>query len=577
MQELRIFDSLTYQNEHYRLEKSITQIKNNKLSSYSTVELISTVNKLSHGLLSAGYKKGDKFSIAAFNSTSWSIIDLAAAQIGMIHVPLYPNASSEDYEFIIKQAGVKLFFAGNDEIAAKAANLVANTELKLFHLEEGKSNFWKDFLKDYDQEDLDKIEEIKKTIDVDDLATIIYTSGTTGNPKGVMLSHKNIMSNAQDVAEAIKIAGKEYRVLSFLPLCHIFERTALYTYLYMGMSIYYPENLDNLGDDMRLVKPHFFTTVPRVMEKIFEKIESKAATLPPTKQKIFNWALKEAKNNDVTEKPGFLGRLKMKVADKLVFSKWREAVGGYLQFIVSGAAPMQPQLVQIFTAAGIPVLEAYGLTEASPGITMTKYDLDDIKPGSVGKKLTHVEVKIGDDGEVLAKGPNIMMGYFENKEATDNTIKDGWLLTGDLGRIDEEGNLYITGRKKELFKTSGGKYIAPQKIENILKSSALVDQVMVVGDARKYPAALIVPSHEMLESTLKEKLPSPLNTHGKVRAIYEQIIEENSRHFGRYEQIKNFYIVDEPWTVETGELTPTMKMKRKFIEKKYYEQIDALY
>ncbi|UII22337.1 AMP-dependent synthetase/ligase [Fulvivirga ligni] len=578
----RLFDVLLFQIEDRPQDICLSHKINNQWKSYSTKETMEIVNQLSTGLLSLGVQPGDKIGLASFNRPEWVFADFAISQIGAINVPMYPNSTSEDYAFIIEHAEIKVVLAGDIEIYRKfeEAQKSVNHSLTLFCFdEENETIHWQKLLEQ--GENIDQIEKLRAPIQYEDLATIIYTSGTTGNPKGVMLSHKNILSNAAAVSEVFAVGGPEHRTLSLLPLSHIFERTALYVYMQMGVSIYYAESMDTIADNMKEVKPHFFATVPRLLEKIYEKILMKGYELTGIKKNLFFWALELAKNNRLGENQGAWFNMQLGLANKIIFSKWREALGGEVQFIVSGGAALQPRLVNIFWAAQIHVLEAYGLTETSPGISFSK--IDDLKVGCVGPLLTGVQVKIAEDGEILAKGDNIMMGYYKRQDLTDEVIdQEGWFHTGDIGEMVDNHFLKITDRKKEMFKTSGGKYIAPQALENKFAESLLIEQIMVIGEGQKFPAALIVPSFEKLKSwcqihninytTDKEMVDNP-----EVINKFQKEVDNLNASFAQYEKIKKFWLLSQPWTIEKGEITPKLSMKRKIIKQNYQSEIDSIY
>lgn len=583
MEVTRLFDILDHQLQTFPKTDALACKADGSWVTYSTVELKELVNQLSTGLLSLGVKKGDKIALASFNRPEWVIADYAIQQIGAINVPMYPNSTAADYAFIMNDAEVKVAFAGDRVVAEKiedACNSIA-WPVQLFSFDELEGRrFWKSALKEADAESLARIEKLKADIGIEDLVTIIYTSGTTGNPKGVMLSHKNILANARSVQKAFPMGGPEHRTISFLPLSHIFERTALYTYMQMGASIYYAESMDTIGDNIREIKPHFFATVPRVLEKVYEKIVSKGYELKGLKKNLFFWALELAKKYDLEKDQGSWYRFQLKLANKLIFSKWREALGGRIEFIVSGGAAMQPRLGNIFWAAGIKVLEAYGLTETSPGVSFNR--IDQVRVGTVGPLLDGVQVKIDSDGEILVKGDNVMMGYYKQPEATAEVMTDGWFRTGDIGEMIDGVFLKITDRKKEMFKTSGGKYIAPQPIENKFVESLIIDQVMVVGEGQKFPAMLIVPNFEKLKDWCKRHevaytTDDQMIHHEQVLVKYQTEVDELNKNFAQYEKIKKFRLLPQPWTIEKGEMTPKLSLKRKIIKQHYQHEIDKIY
>lgn len=579
----RTFDTLRAQLTNNPLDICLSAKVDGEWKKFSTAEISEIVDQLSLGLLKMGVEPGDKIGLVSFNRPEWVFADFAISQIGAINVPMYPNSTPEDYNFIIKDASIKLVFTGNLEITEKIEEATKDFEEKpqifcLDNIEE--KSFWKDILH---QGDYSSLNAYREKIKSDELATIIYTSGTTGNPKGVMLSHNNIISNSRAVKNAFPHVSEGSRTLSFLPLCHIFERTALYTYMQMGVSIYYAENLETIAENLKEVKPQFFATVPRLLEKVYEKIVTKGYELSGVKKQLFFWALNLALQYELNKDQGFLYRLKLNIANKLIFSKWREALGGEVEFIVSGAAALQPRIAQVFWAAQIKILEAYGLTETSPGVSFTRAEPENARIGCVGPLLEHIEVKIADDGEILVKGPNVMMGYYNRPDATAEVIdSDGWFHTGDVGKMVDNRFLKITDRKKEIFKTSGGKYIAPQMIENKFKESLLIEQIAVVGENQKYPAALIVPSFDGLREWCSQKgidytSDEAMITLPQVLQKFDKEIDLLNENFAQYEKIKKYHLLPEAWTIDRGELTPTLKLKRKTIHEKYADKIEGLF
>ena len=604
MNPTRIFDFIYYQKENHPLEKSLGYYHLNEWKYFSTNELVERVNKASQGLLELGLKPGDKIVLAAYkNRPEWMMMDFAALQIGVIVVPVYPTISSSEYEYIFKDAGVSHAFVGSGDLydkVDKASKVVEGFKsIYTFDKEDGKL-FWEDIYSDKNQEEVAKI---SKSIKPEELATIIYTSGTTGNPKGVMLSHNNIVSNIIAVKEILPIgAGKI--CMSFLPICHIFERTASISYVYNSIEIVFT-GTDNLGGengDLMAIKPHFFTTVPRLLEKVYEKIYNKGLALSGAKKKLFFWALGLTDEYTYDFNASGLKGLKWRIADKLIFSKWRAALGGRVEGILTGAAPCPAKMLRIFSAAGIPVREGYGLTETSPGITIGRYEPKNSMIGTVGPPLSGIEIMIDEsdglyqkgEGEVLAAGPNIMMGYFNKPDKTAEVFKeiDGkkWFLTGDIGRLVKKGNvnfLKITDRKKELLKTSGGKYVAPAPIESKFKEDFLIEQMMVVGEKKKFVSALIVPAEDALKEWCSCNDVAWTNmqdviTNNDVNQLYENIVKTNNPQFSKIEQIKKFKLLAESWepTKTDGsdaELTPTLKLKRRVIRQKYSSEIDKMY
>jgi long-chain acyl-CoA synthetase len=605
MEPKRLFDYIYYQQEHYPQDKAIGGKKDGQWHYYSTEEIIDLAGKVSRGLIKLGVEPGDKIALVAYtNRPEWAIMDIGLQQIGAINVPVYPTISPGEYEYIFNDAEVKYCFVGKDDLYDKVDKARPNVpSLKGVYTldpQDGRP-YWESIFTDEGQEE---VESRKAAIKPEELATIIYTSGTTGNPKGVMLSHNNIASNVRSVKEVFPLTQGE-KVLSFLPLCHIFERTALYVFTYLGISVTFT-GTDNLGGedgDLKAVQPHFFNTVPRLLEKVYEKIYNKGLSLSGLSRTIFFWALKLTDDYEYDKEYSGLSALKRKIADKLIFSKWREALGGNIKGILTGAAPCPVKMARVFSAAGIPIREGYGLTETSPGLVIGKYTPNGAMLGTIGTPLTGVEIKIDKDselyaegeGEILAKGDNVMMGYYKKPEATAEVIEEAngerWFRTGDVGKlVPGPGNqlfLKITDRKKELLKTSGGKYVAPAPIENKLKEDFLVEQVMVVGEKRKFVSALILPAEEALQdwcgqegiewTSLEEMI-----THPKVIEKYQAIIDTYNPLFSKVEQVKKFQLLASTWEASKSdgtpaELTPTMKLKRRVIREKYSQQIESIY
>lgn len=600
----RLFDFIYLQQAKHPLQNTLNTKVGEKWIPYSTEQIIETANKVSRGLIGLGVEPGDKIAMVTYvNRPEWVILDIAIQQIGAINVPVYPTISIGEYEYIFNEAEVKVCFCGKDDLVdkVKSAQSKVSSLKNIYAFDQNdQAPFWESIFSDEGQEEVNKRKDAVKE---DDLATIIYTSGTTGNPKGVMLSHKNIISNVTDLKPLWPI-GKESRVLSFLPVCHIFERTAIYTYIDNCFTVYFT-SVDNLGGDegaIKDVKPHFFTSVPRLLEKVYEKIYNKGLELTGVKKNLFFWALKQADNYDYQYKPTGLNGLKFKIADKLIYSKWREALGGEVRGIVTGAAPCPVKMARIFSAAGIPIREAYGLTESAPGISVNYFTNDKALLGSVGIPLASVEVRITEEdaygpgeGEILAAGKNIMMGYYKQPEKTAEVIleEDGkrWLKTGDIGKLLDgpSGHKYlkITDRKKELLKTSGGKYVAPAPIESKLKEDFLVEQIMVVGESKKFVSAIILPAEEALRDWCEHKdltwtSMEEMLQHEQVLDKYQRIVNAYNPNFSKIEQIKKFTLINDTWDPikadgSEGELTPTMKLKRRVIRGKYKAQIDAMY
>jgi long-chain acyl-CoA synthetase len=581
----RLFDFIYYQKENCPLPDSLASKVNGEWNKYSTFDFIDIGNSLSRGLLALGVNPGDKIAIVSNNRPEWNIVDLAVLQIGAISVPIYPTITSAEYEFIFNDAEVKFCFVSDKEIYGKVRAIfddVATLE-RIFTFDEMEgAPQYSEVMNLGNPDYQEKVEMLKKEVKEDDLATLIYTSGTTGLPKGVMLTHKNIVSNvnASEIRLPVKANSK---VLSFLPLCHVYERMLTYLYMKVGISIYYAESIDSIGDNLKEIKPEAFSTVPRLLEKVYDKIVNKGAELKGIKKALFFWALDLGQHYEPYGENGWWYEFKLKIANKIIFSKWREALGGNIVAIVSGSAALQPRLTRVFNAAQIPVMEGYGLTETSPVISVQVMAGGGFRVGSVGKPLDNLEVKIAEDGEVLCKGPNVMIGYYKNEEKTREVLtEDRWFHTGDIGEIDADGFLKITDRKKEMFKTSGGKYVAPQVMENRFKESMFIEQIMVIGENRKHPAALIVPSFDFIKEYYNHKhydYPGNIEVMNDEKLIQklDREIAHYNKDFGQWAQVKKYELVQEPFSIEGGELTPTLKLKRKAILKKYEQLVDAIY
>lgn len=585
----RLFDILDYQAKKYNLERALVNVlPDEKLKVYSTQEYIELSDKVSRGILKWGIKPGDKVAIIVNNNCAeWNILDMGIQKVGAISVPIYSSISAQENEFIFNQSGVKLCFVSHKDLYQKIDNIKENIpSLKgvfCINNEENLPN-WKEILALGEDESLQpEIEKIKQKIQPNDLVTIIYTSGTTGSPKGVMLSHKNLLSNAVDCQERIPELGENARALSFLPVSHVFERTLLNLYQIKGLSIYFAQNLDTIGADLKFVQPQIMTVVPRLVEKIFNKIYETGANAGPVKSRIFKWSLDLIKDYDPKVKMPLSWYVKYKLANKLIFSKWREGVGGKMVTLVSGSAKLSEKLNRMFWAAGIPILEGYGLTETSPVISVNCFNRKGFKIGTVGKIVKNIEVKIADDGEVLVKGPCVFQGYYQNPELTQESFtEDGWFKTGDIGEF-EDGLLKLTDRKKQIFKTSGGKYIVPAALEDAMKRIPFIEQIMVVGEGKKMPCALIQPNYDF-STKWAEKNGVKIGTTPKEiassQAIYDEIekaMKVINQEFGRWEQIKRFRLTPEEWTIENGCLTPTLKYKRKNTIEKFKDLFDEMY
>ncbi|MDN5202057.1 long-chain fatty acid--CoA ligase [Fulvivirgaceae bacterium BMA10] len=584
MEIKRVFDLLQHQLEQFPQTDALAYKQHGSWIKYSTQDIIEIVDSVSHGLLKMGIKNNDKIAIISQNRPEWNFIDLGVQQIGAITVPIYPTITIEDYEYIFRDAGVRLIFVEGEELEQKASEASRNLPEveKIYTFDEipGVAH-WSEVKQLGLNGDIQQLNDLRQQVRSSDLLTLIYTSGTTGDPKGVMLTHDNIISNAKAVSKISTLDGPNCRSLSFLPLCHIFERTAIYYYLLDGISVYYAESLDTIAQNLQEIAPDTFTTVPRLLEKVYEKIISKGYELSGIKKNLFFWALNLGLKYDPNKKFGGWYRFQLNLANKIIFKKWREALGGNIKFITSGAAALQPRLCQVFWAAEIKVLEAYGLTETSPGISFST--LEEMRVGCVGVLLDKVQVKIANDGEILVKGPNVMKGYFNKAELTKQAIDDeGWFHTGDIGQFIEGKFLKITDRKKEIFKTSGGKYIAPQVIENVFKESNLIEQIMVTGEGEKFPSALIVPNFDRLKEWCLHKgisytTDDQIVEEEFILEKFETEISKYNQSFAQYEKIKKFQLLSDSWDITSGELTPTMKLKRKVIKEKYLSIIKGFY
>lgn len=557
---------------------------------YSTAAVKETVDKLSAGLLSLGISGGDmtaegrdKIAILCKNRPEWVMLDLAVQQIGAILVPVYPTISVNELEFVLQDAQVKLVFVNDQDLFLKVLSLKDRVKSikEIFTFEHvANARHWKEITALSSPQLTEQIKTVSDKIDYEDLATIIYTSGTTGTPKGVMLSHRNILSNVMASIPCFP-PGENLRSLSFLPLNHIFERMVTYLYLFSGTSVYYAENLDTIADNLKEVKPHMFTTVPRLLEKVYDRIMQKGSELTGIKKKLFFWAHGLAEKFEINKNQGLWYNLKLNIANKIIFSKWREGLGNNIKCIVTGGAACQVRLIRIFTAARITIMEGYGLTETSPVIAVNRYQESGRRFGTVGPLISGVEVKIAEDGEILCKGPNVMMGYYKRPDLTAQDITDGWYHTGDIGNLSDDNFLKITDRKKELFKTSGGKYVAPLAIENKLKESPFIEQVMLIGAERKFVSALIVPSFpNLLDWARKNNIAGSkeeLLRNPNVIEFFKELVESFNKFFNPVEQVKKFELLPNEWSVDTGEMTPKLSLKRKVVMEKYRDAIERIY
>ncbi|MEN8804547.1 MAG: long-chain fatty acid--CoA ligase [Wenyingzhuangia sp.] len=583
----RIFDFPLHQLKNHPLKKAFTTKQNGEWVSISTQEFIDQYNFTSKGLLELGIQKNEKIAvISSTNRTEWNILDMAILQVGAQNVPLYPTISEKDYEAILNHSGATYCFVSDTEILKKVKAVKDKTFLKdiyTFDKIEGEKNWIEIFEAGKKSNKDEMLEDIKKSIVPADLATIIYTSGTTGNPKGVMLSHENLVSNTITSAPRVPLERGKSKALSFLPICHVFERIILYLYMHECIEIYFAESVEKVSDNLKVIQPDIMSGVPRLYEKVYDKIIAKGEQLKGVKKALFFWAVNLGLRFEPYGANGFWYEFKLKIARKLIFSKWKEALGGNISNLVSGSAPLQERLVRVFSAAGMTILEGYGLTETSPVISVNDMKNNAFKIGTVGKPLPNVMVKIAEDGEILAKGPNIMMGYYKDPEKTDEVIVNDFFHTGDIGELDQDGFLKITDRKKEIFKTSGGKYIAPTLIENELKQSKFIEQIMVIGESQKMPAALIQLNFEHTRKWCEIKNITGVDTNNKLaenRFVKDRIRKEITFHnqkFGNWEQIKKFELTPNEWTLAGGHLTPTMKVKRKVILELYQDLFTKIY
>ncbi len=584
----RLFDFAHHAAAKYPQDVMFATKYHGEWEKISSADYINMANKLSRGILKLGIKPGDKIAmITTATRTEWAVTDLGLLQIGVVTVPVYPTISADDYEYIFNIAEVKYCFVSDkgllDKVNAAKPNIPSLQGVFTFDNIEGAAN-WKEVLDlGSDIATQSEVEDISKTINPEDLATIIFTSGTTGKPKGVMLSHHNIVSNvlASDhrIPRKRSLDYKETKVLSFLPICHIFERMLFYLFQFNGFSIYFAESIEKMGDNIKEVKPHYMSVVPRLVEKVYDKIYDKGTSAGGLKAKIFLWALGVNKAKAKIGKPSGLKEI---IADKLVFKKWREGLGGELVTLVSGSAALSERLNRLFQNAGIPILEGYGLTETSPVISVNSFDR--LKMGTVGHPLDNLDVKIQADGEITVKGPSVFKGYYKNEELTKEAFtEDGYFKTGDIGHIDSEGFLKITDRKKEMFKTSGGKYVAPQVIENLAKASKFIEQIMVVGDGEKMPTALVQPDFNFAQHWAERHhlkigtTPEEIAKSKELKDRIEKEIDYLNTKLGSWEQVKRIELTPEVWSIEDGLLTPTLKLKRKAIKEKFIDLYNKMY
>jgi long-chain acyl-CoA synthetase len=576
----RTFDILESGLKNFPLDVALASKVDGQWKSYSTKEYKEIVDQVSEGLISLGVKKGDKVATITNNRPEWNFINYGVAQIGAILCPVYPTISEADYKFIFNDAEIKYVFLSNQELYAKIdairSEVPSLKNIFSFDKIDGVTH-WKKMLLSKKSSDISsQLINLKAEITEKDLVTIIYTSGTTGNPKGVMLSHENLVSNALAGVAYLPVEHGD-KALSFLPLCHVFERSIINIYTLGGISIYYAESIETIGDNIKEIKPHIFTAVPRLIEKVYDKVIAGGNQKSGIVKRLFLWAVGKAQVFEIGQSRGIGGAL----AEKLVFSKIKLGLGGNVKCIVSGSAALQTRLTRFFWGIGIPILEGYGLTETSPIVSVNTLESNGTKFGTIGRVINDVTVKIAEDGEILVKGPNVMMGYYNNPEKTAEVMTNDWFHTGDIGVFDGE-YLKITDRKKEIFKTSGGKYVAPQPLENKMKESLFIEQIMVIGEGRKHPAALVVPNFVHVKSWCIHKgygtgSNEEMICMEEVKKKLASEIEALNANFGKVEQIKKFELVGKEWCVQDGELTPTMKLKRKVIKENYADLFVKIY
>lgn len=587
----RLFDCLDTNLQNRPDEVLLSDKIAGKWVTYTSRQVNEIVNQFAAGLISKGIGPNDgtvegrdKVAVISKNRSEWIMLDLAVQKIGAILVPVYPTININELQFVFADAKVKMVFVNDETLYHKVYSIKNELpELKDIYTFEHvpKAAYWEDIMQDVLPEHAQMVNDRSEKITGNDVATIIYTSGTTGTPKGVLMLHSNILSN---VVSSMPIfpPGDDFKALSFLPLNHIFEKMVTYIYLFKGTAIYYAESLDTIGENLKEIKPHLFTTVPRLLEKVYDKIMAKGNELTGFKKRLFIWAHNLAEKFEINKLLPLGYRIKLAIANKLIFKKWREALGGNVLCIVTGGAACQVRLIRIFTAAKITIMEGYGLTETSPVIAVNRYEESGRKFGTVGPLIDGVEVKIAEDGEILCKGPNITPGYYRRPDLTEEAIKDGWFATGDIGVLDNNNFLKITDRKKEMFKTSGGKYVAPLPIENKFKESPFIEQIMVVGADKKFVGALIVPSFENIKvwaglHNLSYTTNESLLQFPEIQQLYKNLVEKMNQHFNQVEQIKKFELIPAEWSIDSGELTPKLSMKRKVISEKYKEAIARIY
>ena len=582
-----LFDFPQHQLEKFNLKKAFSTKYGDEWVSLSSQEYIDEINKISRGLLKLGVKPNDKIAlISSTNRTEWNVMDMGVLQLGAQTIPIYPTISKEDYQYVLNHSEATYCFVSDVSIIEKLNQIKGDTHLKevyTFDQITGEKN-WKEVLElGKDTENQEEVEALKKTVKPDDLATIIYTSGTTGKPKGVMLSHKNLVSNTLDSTPRVPLVHGHAKALSFLPVCHVFERIIHYLYIYCGIEIYFAQAQETISDNLKEIQPDIMTAVPRLYEKIYDAIVEKGTNLTGIKKGLFFWALNLGLRFEPYGVNGWWYETQLKLARKLIFSKWKDALGGKMNTLVSGSAPLQSRLIRVFSAAGMPILEGYGLTETSPVISVNCPYNHGIRIGTVGRIIDNVEVKIAEDGEILAKGPNVMLGYYKDPEKTASVMTGDYFHTGDIGVLSDDNFLTITDRKKEMFKTSGGKYVAPALLENELKQSRFIEQIMVIGEGEKMPAALIQPNFAFIKEWIKRKEIgcgselSDICSNERIIKRIQREVDKCNTNFGKWEQIKKFELTPEEWSIESGHLTPTLKMKRKIIKEIHKDLYNNIY
>lgn len=581
----RIFDLIPQQIAKYPKDDALATKENGAWITYSSARIKEIIDTVSIGLLNLGIQKDDKIAIISPNRPEWNFIDLGLQQLGAVSVPIYPTITVEDYRYIFDDAEVKMVFVYDEPLYIKATEAVvgSKTNPSIYTMQDVKgAKSWKDVTALAKGQNASILDPFKANVYNSDLLTLIYTSGTTGKPKGVMLTHNNLLSNVLAAIPLMPVDNR-HKALSFLPLCHVYERMLCYLYMSQGVSIYYAESTETVGENLKEVQPHIFVTVPRLLEKVYDKIIAKGSELTGIKKFLFYWALELGLKYDTQKNQGFFYNIQLALANKIIFSKWREALGGNVIAIVSGGAALQPRLARVFWGAKIHVMEGYGLTETSPVIAVNRWNADENRISTVGPLLPGIEVKIAEDGEILTRGPHIMKGYYKRPDLTAEAIDaDGWFHTGDIGQFVDNKYLKITDRKKEMFKTSGGKYIAPQLVENKFKESRYIEQIMVIGEGEKFPSAIVVPSFADVKSWCEIKgIPYTTNEemvcNAQVIEKFQKEFDEINENFAQYERVKKFILMPRPFTIESGEMTPTLKLKRKIIMQNCQGQVEKMY